>query len=209
MRQAVRKRAREEPRGTATRILDAAEAVFAQHGYGAASTREVARRAEVPFGALHYHFGSKKQLWEAVLKRLGERTRETIMQNLRPGTTRQELADNLVDAFLDLFVAHPDTARLAYWACLARPELHLKSVRKMFGELGQFGIGIVRDTMPDVKIDIPAALFVISNAFIASLADIDGQEDMLGGSVYTSRAARDRLRAQLKRFSYLVFNVPA
>jgi len=73
--------------------------------------------------------------------------------------------------------------------------------------LGQFGIGIVRDTMPDVKIDVPAALFVISNAFIASLADVDGQESMLGGSVYTSRSARDRLRAQLKRFAYLVFNV--
>lgn len=208
MPHAARKRAREEPRGTATRILDAAEAVFAEQGYGAASTREMARRADVPFGALHYHWGSKKQLWEAVLKRLGERTRETIMQNLRPGTTRRELADNLVDSFLDLLVAHPDTVRLAYWACLARPELHLESVRKMFGELGQFGIGIVRDTMPDVRIDVGAALFVISNAFIASLADVDGQESMLGGSVYTSRRARDRLRAQLKRFAYLVFNVP-
>ena len=207
MRQSARERAGEDPRGTATRILDAAEAVFAEQGYGAASTREMARRAKVPFGGLHYHWGSKKQLWEAVLKRLGERTRDTIMQNLRPGSTRRELADNLVDSFLDLFVAHPNTARLAYWMCLERPELHLKSVRKMFGELGQFGIGIIQDTMPDVKIDVPAALFVITNAFIGSLADVEGQEDMLAGSVYTSREARDRLRTQLKRFSYLVFNV--
>jgi hypothetical protein len=63
--------------------------------------------------------------------------------------------------------------------------------------------------MPDVKMDVSAALFVISNAFISSLADVDGQEDLLGGSVYASRPARDRLRAELKRFSYLVFNVPA
>ena len=208
MRQAARDKTRDDPRGTASRILDAAEAVFAAHGYGAASTREMARRAGVPFGALHYHWGSKKQLWEAVLKRLGERTRETIMRNLRPGTTRRELADNLVDSFLDLFVAHPDTARLAYWMCLERPERHLKSVRQMFGELGEFGIGIIRDMMADVQIDVPAALFVITNAFIGSLADVEGQEDMLGGSVYASRRPRDRLRAELKRFSYLVFNVP-
>ncbi len=207
MRKGALEKARDDPRGTASRILDAAEAVFAERGYGAASTREMARRADVPFGALHYHWGSKKQLWEAVGKRLGERTRETIMQNLRPGTTRRELADNLVDSFLDLLIARPNTARLAYWMCLEPPELHLKSVRQMFFELGQFGIGIIHDTMPDVKIDVPAALFVISNAFIASLADVDGQEDMLGGSVYNSRPARDRLRAQLKRFSYLVFNV--
>jgi AcrR family transcriptional regulator len=198
---------REDPRGTATRILDAAEAVFAEHGYGAASTREMTRRAGVPFGALHYHWGSKKQLWEAVFKRLGERTRETIMQTIRPGNTRRELADNLVDAFLDLLVAHPNTVRLAYWMSLERPELHLRSVRQMFGEIGRFGSGFIRDTMPDVNSDVPAALFVISNAFIASLADVDGQEEMLGGSVYASRPARDRLRAQLKRFSYLVFNV--
>jgi AcrR family transcriptional regulator len=206
MRQEALDKAREDPRGTPARILDAAEDVFAEQGYGAASTREMARRASVPFGALHYHWGSKKQLWEAVFKRLGERTRETIMRNLRPGTTRRELADNLVDSFLDLLVAHPNTTRLAYRMCLERRELHLESVRDMFGELGRFGIGVIRNTMPDVQIDVPAAIFVISNAFIASLADVDGQEDFLGGSVYTSRPARERLRAELKRFAYLVFN---
>src|SRR5207253_1300527 len=163
MRQEALDKAREDPSGTPARILDAAEDVFAEQGYGAASTREMARRAGVPFGALHYHWGSKKQLWEAVFKRLGERTRETIMRNLRPGTTR--------------------------------------------GELARFGIGVIRDTMPDVQIDVPAAIFVIANAFIASLADVDGQEDLLGGSVYTSRPARERLRAELKRFAYRVFNV--
>jgi AcrR family transcriptional regulator len=207
MRQEALDKAREDPRGTPARILDAAEDVFAEQGYGAASTREMARRAGVPFGALHYHWGSKQQLWEAVFKRLGERTRETIMRNLRPGTTRRELSDNLVDSFLDLLVAHPNTTRLAHRMCLERHELHLKSVREMFGELARFGIGVIRDTMPDVQIDVPAAIFVIANAFIASLADVDGQEDLLGGSVYTSRPARERLRAELKRFAYRVFNV--
>src|SRR5437879_1991191 len=114
MRQEALDKAREDPSGTPARILDAAEDVFAEQGYGAASTREMARRAGVPFGALHYHWGSKEQLWEAVFKRLGERTRETIMRNLRPGTTRRELSDNLVDSFLDLLVAHPNTTRLAH-----------------------------------------------------------------------------------------------
>jgi AcrR family transcriptional regulator len=207
MRQSAQRKTREDPRGTAIRILDAAEDVFAEQGYGAASTREMARRADIPFGALHYHWGSKKALWEAVFKRLGDRTRETIMRNLRPGSTRRELADNLVDAFLDLLVAHPNTTRLAHRMCLEQADLHLKSVRDTFQELGRFGIGLVRDTMGGVEIDVPAAIFVISNAFIGSLADTDGQEDLLGGSVYTSRPARERLRAELKRFAHLAFNV--
>ena len=77
----------------------------------------------------------------------------------------------------------------------------------MFVDLAQFGIKVIRDTMPDVRIDIEAAIFVISNAFIATLADVDGQEDLLGGSVFTSRPARDRLCAALKRFAHLVFNL--
>src|SRR5215831_9737417 len=131
---------REDPRGTAARILDAAEEVFAEQGYRAASTREMARRADIPFGALHYHWGSKKQLWEAVFKRLGDRTRETIMRTLRPGNTVRELADNLVDAFLDLMIERPNTTRLAYRMCLEHSDLHLKSVRDMFSDLGRFGI---------------------------------------------------------------------
>src|SRR5439155_5649321 len=69
MRQEVLDKAREDPRGTPARILDAAEDVFAAEGYAGASMRDIARRAEVPFGALHYHWGSKKQLWEAVFTR--------------------------------------------------------------------------------------------------------------------------------------------
>jgi AcrR family transcriptional regulator len=207
MRKSALTRTRDDPRGTAARILDAAEDVFAEQGYGAASTREMARRAGVPFGAVHYHWGTKKALWEAVFRRLGDRTRETLMRNLRPGSTRRELAENLVDAFLDLLVAHPNTTRLAYRMCLERADLHLKSVRDMFSELGRFGIGLVRDTMPGIEIDVPAAIFVISNAFIASLADVDGQEDLLGGSVYSSLPARERLRGELKRFARLAFNV--
>jgi len=74
MRQEVLDKARDDPHGTPARLLAAAEEVFAEGGYAGAATREIARRAGVPFGALHYHWGSKRQLWEAVFKRLGERT---------------------------------------------------------------------------------------------------------------------------------------
>src|SRR5437764_12231611 len=131
MRQEALDKARENPRGTPARILDAAEDVFAEQGYGAASTREMARRAGVPFGALHYHWGSKKQLWEAVFARLGDRTRDTIMRNLKPGNSAAELADNLVDAFLDLLIATPNTVRLAHRMTLEPGELHLVSIRQV------------------------------------------------------------------------------
>ena len=207
MRQEVLDKAREHPRGTPARILDAAEDVFAAEGYAGASMRDIARRADVPFGALHYHWGSKKQLWEAVFTRLGDRTRDTIMRNLKPGNTAGELIDNLVDSFLDLLISKPNTVRLAFRMALERDEMRLLSIRRMFADLARLGTSAFERLMPQTTIDPPAAIFVISAAFMGALADVDGQEDMLGGSVYTSKSARERLRAELKRVSRLVFQV--
>ena len=207
MRQEVLDKAREHPRGTPARILDAAEDVFAAEGYAGASMRDIARRADVPFGALHYHWGSKKQLWEAVFTRLGDRTRDTIMRNLKPGNTAGELIDNLVDSFVDLLISKPNTVRLAFRMALERDEMRLLSIRRMFADLARLGTSVFERLMPQTTIDPPAAIFVISAAFMGALADVDGQEDMLGGSVYTSKSARERLRAELKRVSRLVFQV--
>ena len=54
---------------TAARILDAAEAVFAERGFEAASLREIARRAGLQQPGLYNHFASKRELYAAVLDR--------------------------------------------------------------------------------------------------------------------------------------------
>lgn len=57
--------------GASTRsdaILDAAESVFA-FGYGGASMREIAGRADVAQALIHYHFNTKEKLFEAVVAR--------------------------------------------------------------------------------------------------------------------------------------------
>jgi len=56
-------------RETQTRILDAAEELFLQHGFEGASMRMLTARAGVNLAAINYHFGSKDALIEAVLRR--------------------------------------------------------------------------------------------------------------------------------------------
>lgn len=53
--------------GTRARILDAAEALFIQHGYDGTSLRLVTKAAAVNLGAVNYHFGGKEGLFEALL----------------------------------------------------------------------------------------------------------------------------------------------
>jgi AcrR family transcriptional regulator len=54
---------------TKERILNAAEKLFAQKGYGATSLRSIIAEAEVNVAAVHYHYRSKESLLEAVLVR--------------------------------------------------------------------------------------------------------------------------------------------
>src|SRR5512145_2902278 len=54
---------------TRTRILDAAEELFMQHGFEGASMRMLTARAGVNLAAINYHFGSKDALIEAVFRR--------------------------------------------------------------------------------------------------------------------------------------------
>ena len=48
--------------GTRSRILNAAEGLFADRGFSGTSVRMITSRAKVNLAAMHYHFGSKDQL---------------------------------------------------------------------------------------------------------------------------------------------------
>ncbi|GAA4967594.1 helix-turn-helix domain-containing protein [Pseudonocardia tropica] len=52
------------------RILDAAEGLFAEHGFDATPTSRIAERAGVPKGLVHYYFRRKPDLLEALVERL-------------------------------------------------------------------------------------------------------------------------------------------
>jgi AcrR family transcriptional regulator len=57
------------PAATKDRILDAAEALFMEHGFEATSLRAITAAASVNLAAVNYHFGSKEELFQAVLTR--------------------------------------------------------------------------------------------------------------------------------------------
>src|ERR1700704_4644337 len=55
------------PTVTKGRILDAAESLFIEHGFEATSLRSITAAAGVNLAAVNYHFGSKEELFQAVL----------------------------------------------------------------------------------------------------------------------------------------------
>ncbi len=58
------------PEGTSNRLLDVAIELFAAHGYDAVSTTQIAKAAGLTQSIVHYHFGTKEQLWKSAVTRL-------------------------------------------------------------------------------------------------------------------------------------------
>lgn len=53
---------------TRQQLLEAAGPVFAEHGYRAATVREICLRAGANVASIHYHFGDKEKLYLEVLR---------------------------------------------------------------------------------------------------------------------------------------------
>lgn len=63
-------------KGTCERLLDAAEKLFAQHGYTDTSMRMIAQEANVNIASANYHFGGKEGLWKAVMMQYASLARD-------------------------------------------------------------------------------------------------------------------------------------
>ena len=71
-----------------TRILAAAEAVFAERGFEGATTAAIARRAGLPKANLHYYFATKEELYRRVLGRVLDAWLERRGPSTRPSRPR-------------------------------------------------------------------------------------------------------------------------
>src|SRR5205085_2358496 len=98
---------------TRTRILDAAEELFMQHGFEGTSMRLLTAKAGVNLAAVNYHFGSKDALIEAVFHRRLDPMKVALERAL-PQMPRDELVWRMHFMFgtLAYTLAATDTVQL-------------------------------------------------------------------------------------------------
>ena len=61
-----------DARQTRLNIIQRASAIFAKHGFDAASIRDIAAQSGVTHGLIRHHFGTKEDIWRAVIDALIE-----------------------------------------------------------------------------------------------------------------------------------------
>lgn len=95
---------------TATRVLDAAERAFADHGFAGARVNGIAAAADVNKAMLYYYFDSKEGLYRAVL----ERVFDQVFAMLTAILARDNEPDirGFLAGYRAILESHPDFVRL-------------------------------------------------------------------------------------------------
>lgn len=185
---------------TRERILDAAERLFAAHGFAGTSLRAVTREAEVNLAAVHYHFGTKEDLLRAVLDRVVvpvNRERLERLGQLEAGSGDEPLSvEGILDAFLaptlrsirDLGERGVIITRFLGRSYTEPSELVQALAREQYGEVGQRfteALGRALPHLPEAelhrrfKLVVGVLTYILADAgrtgeYADDLSDVDG-----------------------------------
>jgi len=137
--------------------MDTAVRVFAEQGYGGTSLRHIIAEAQVNLAAIHYHFGSKEELLDAVI---GQKVRPANQERLkRLGQIEARAAggpaalEEILEAFLEpaMLAASQDAEFPRMMGRLIGEGLMPAVARKHFSEVGQRFTVALRRELPDLS----------------------------------------------------------
>ncbi len=171
---------------TRDKILDAAEALFASHGLYGVTVRNVAQRADVDTALIHYYFGTKRGLFDAVFDRRAEgvnQARLDAMDAYERENAGKITAEGAIRAFLSPILEkdrHADEGWRNYSALVAlannSKEWGGEMMSRYFDHVIHRLIGLLRQAMPG-----------------ASDEDLYWSYQMLSGSLMVIQASTGRI----------------
>ena len=203
-----RSRKAEQRAETMEQILDAAEALFAQHGLYGVTLKDVAKRVGVHHTLLNYYFADKKALFDAVFARRASVTSELRMKVLdeyeascggKP--TVEGALHAFLDTDLDLYIQGGEgwknyaqlTAQVAN-----TPEWGAELMDAHFDPVVLRLIGLLKKAMPECsEQSIFWGYHFVTGALMLTLART-GRIDKLSGGVCHSddfAAVKERMAA--------------
>jgi AcrR family transcriptional regulator len=119
---------------TRRRVLEAAEAVFAELGYHDASIVKITEAAGVGQGTFYLYFASKKDVFDELVVDLNHRVRQAMTEAASQGTTRAEMERLGFAGYFRFVAEHPALYRIIRQAEFVSPEmLHLHYERLTSG----------------------------------------------------------------------------
>jgi len=130
-------------RGAATRsrLLEAAEQVFSELGYPAASIVKITEAAGVAQGTFYLYFQSKKEIFDELVRDLNRRVRHAMKEASSKGRTRLEAEELGFDAYFRFTAEHTALYRIIRQAEFVSPEM----LRYHYEKLAEGYVEALRD----------------------------------------------------------------
>lgn len=131
-------------------ILDAAAKVLARRGYAGTQLSEIAQQAETQPGSLYYHFESREELIEEVLRQgvtLSFARALAVVDSLPAGTSALDRLAAALRAHLKFQLVESDYARAAVRSIGQYPEDMWSRVNAKFRAYGKFFDGLIAAAM--------------------------------------------------------------
>jgi len=96
-------KARKNPKSMKAKILHAARRIFGEYGFHGTTTRMIAKEVGIDISTLHYHWGDKNDLYEAVVvdvnNDLGRELR--LVENIVHGSSLEKRLNRSIDHMMD------------------------------------------------------------------------------------------------------------
>src|ERR1041385_3917488 len=112
------------------KILAAAEALFAEHGFAGVGVRQIAAAAGVNGAMIHYYFGNKESLYRAIIENAAMTVRGLIAEATASARTLEERLTRFVKAYAGYLFGHPHLARILLREMLAGGKHIMKVIPK-------------------------------------------------------------------------------
>ena len=107
-------KARKNPESMKARILAAARRIFGEYGFHGTTTRMIDKEVGIDISPLHYHWGDKHDLYEAVVMDVNnDLGRELLkVENTVHGSSLDERLNISIDTMMDYLFDHPEISNL-------------------------------------------------------------------------------------------------
>ena len=191
------RRKAEQKQKTRDRILDAAEALFAQRGFEGVSVRQIMRKADADVSLAYYHFESKQDLFDQVMLRRADTLNSLRLEALeaveRDHTDDAPTVEEIIGAFtnplLDLLASEHEEWK-HYFQLIAQinssTEWGGELMTRYFDPLVSRFIDALRKALPDCsEEDLFWSYHFLSGTLTLTFAET-GRIDNLSGGVCRS-----------------------
>ena len=186
--------------------MEAALQVFAAHGFEGATTREIARRADVALAALPYHFTTKQALWKAAADRIFGQLGEAFGRRLAglEGVDTPTRLRLLLRDFVRFQAAHPELHRFMIQEGLAKGPRLAWLVEKHIRPIYEFMRALVGSAQRDgmVPIGRPEHLHYMLIGAASSVYALAAEFELLTGEDPSQEALVAEHVATLERMFF-------